>query len=285
MKCTRASKVTIVLAASWLVAVAAAAEPMRVATLVPAVNPGFEADPERYEIVATVRRSMHAPPLVGKQDLGSPHSPSIELLVASQPDLVVGDASMHARLATQLEPLGLNVVLVDARTSDSLLAGLEQIAAQAPRSERMAQAAGQARRDLKDQHLAKPVRVVAFFGVPGSFYLVSERWWLGEMMQQLGFENLVPDIPNERFPGLVPVNDERLALLQPEIVFLVTHGDPEAVSGEFQRMASQDGAWSGLAAPELGVHVLAPELFMATPALNAPDAARELVELASGQEP
>ena len=133
--------------------------------------------------------------------------------------------------------------------------------------------------------MAKPVAVVAFFGVPGSFYLVSERWWLGEMMQQLGFENLVPDIPNERFPGLVPVNDERLALLRPEIVFLVTHGDPGAVSGEFQRMASQDGAWSGLAAPELGVHVLDPELFMATPALNAPSAARELVELASGERP
>jgi len=105
------------------------------------------------------------------------------------------------------------------------------------------------------------------------------------MMQQLGFENLVPDIPNERFPGLVPVNDERLALLRPEIVFLVTHGDPGAVSGEFRRMASQDGAWSGLVEPELGVHVLDPELFMATPALNAPNAARELVELASGQRP
>ena len=269
----------------WFAWAATAAEPMRVATLVPAVNPGFEADPARYEIVATVRRSMHAPPLVGQQDLGSPHAPSIELLVASQPDLVVGDASMHARLATQLEPLGLNVALVDTRTSDSLLAGLEQIAAQPPGSERLVEAAGQARRELKAQHLAKPVAVVAFFGVPGSFYLVSERWWLGEMMQQLGFENLVPDIPNERFPGLVPVNDERLALLRPEIVFLVTHGDPGAVSGEFQRMASQDGAWSGLAAPELGVHVLDPELFMATPALNAPSAARELVELGSGERP
>ena len=262
-----------------------AAEPIRVATLIPSMNPGFETDPERYEIVATVRQSMHAPPLVGQLDLGSPHAPSIETLAAAQPDLVVGDASMHARLATQLKPLGLNLVLVDTRTSDSLLAGLEKIAQEPPRSDRLVEASRKAQRDLNNLKLAEPVSVVAFFGVPGSFYLVSERWWLGDMMQGLGFQNLVPDIPNERFPGLVPVNDERLALLQPEIVFLITHGDPAAVTGEFQRMAAQDGAWGGVGAPKLGVHVLNPDLFMATPALNAPEAAQELIQLSSGEEP
>ena len=33
------------------------------------------------------------------------------------------------------------------------------------------------------------------------------------------------------------------------------------------------------------IHVLNPDLFMATPALNAPEAAQELIQLSSGEEP
>lgn len=261
------------------------AEPVRVATLIPNVNSGLASDPAGYELVATVRTSMHAPNAAAPFDLGNPHSPSIEQLVASKPDLVIGDANMHARLATQIEPLGLDLLLLDTATSDSLLRGLKTVADRTPRSRVLADRAEQASQDLASQGLPEPVRVVALFGVPGSFYLVSERWWLGDMMKNLGFENLVPDVPNERYPGLVPVNDERVAVLQPEIVFLISHGEPEKIVTEFKRMASEGGVWASVGQAPRGVHVLDPALFMATPGLTAPDAARELVRLASTGTP
>ena len=111
------------------------ADPIRVATLIPNVNSGLETDPSRYELVATVRTSMHAPAAAAPFDLGNPHSPSIEQLVASNPDLVIGDANMHARLSTQLAPLGLELLLVDTSTSGSLLEGLETVARRDPPSE------------------------------------------------------------------------------------------------------------------------------------------------------
>ena len=261
------------------------AEPVRVATLIPNVNSGLRVDPSRYEIVATVRTSMHAPAAGTPFDLGNPHSPSIEQLVASKPDLVIGDSNMHARLATQLEPLGLDLLLLDTGTSDSLLRGLQGVADHDPPSTILATRVQEASKALGGLHLSSPVSVVALFGVPGSFYLVSERWWLGAMMANLGFENLVPDIPNERFPGLVPVNDERLAVLKPQIVFLISHGEPQKVVGEFKRMAVEGGVWASIGGAPLGVHVLNPEIFMATPALNAPDAARELIRLTSVETP
>ena len=261
------------------------AAPVRVATLIPNVNSGLEADPAGYELVATVRTSMHAPNAAAPFDLGNPHSPSIEQLVASKPDLVIGDANMHARLATQLEPLGLNLLLMDTATSDSLLEGLQAVAERPPRSEVLADRAQQAAQDLAGLRLPEPVEVVALFGVPGSFYLVSERWWLGDMMKNLGFENLVPDVPNERYPGLVPVNDERVAILKPQIVFLISHGEPEKIVSEFKRMAMEGGVWASIGNAPLGVHVLNPELFMATPGLTAPDAARELIRLTSTENP
>lgn len=261
------------------------AQPSRVATLIPNVNNGLEADPDRYQIVATVRRSMHSPAASAPFDLGSPHSPSIEQLVASDPDLVIGDATMHARLSSRLESLGLDLVLVDTTTSNTLLDGLREIANRNPPSEILTARVQSAEDALADLSLPKPVQVVALFGVPGSFYLVSERWWLGAMMKSLGFQNLVPDIPNKRFPGLVPVNDERLAVLQPEIVFLISHGDPQAIVTEFQRMATEGGVWSSMSEATLGVHALSPELFMATPGLDAPTAARELIRLTAPRDP
>ena len=263
----------------------ALAEPIRVATLIPNVNSGLRTDPSRYELVATVRSSMHAPAAGTPFDLGNPHSPSIEQLVASNPDLVIGDANMHGRLSTQMEPLGLELLLVDTSTSNALLEGLEAVAGRNPTSEILEARAQSAAADLAGLSLPEPVQVVALFGVPGSFYLVSERWWLGDMMNNLGFQNLVPDIPNDRFPGLVPVNDERLAMLKPQIVFLISHGDPGKVVGEFKRMATEGGVWASIGGAPLGVHVLNPEIFMATPGLNAPDAARELIRLTSVETP
>ena len=260
-----------------------AEQKLRVATLTPAVNDGLRSDPDRYELVATVRTSMHAPAQTSVFDLGSPHSPNIEQLAASQPDLVIGDKALHARLASQLKPLGVEVVMVDASSSLSLLEGLSEIANRVPHSRILSSRVDEAQSELSEISLSNPVSVVALFGVPGSFYLVSERWWLGSMLKGLGFTNLVPDVPNKRYPGLVPVNDERLAMLRPDIVFLISHGDPEKIKSEFARMTAEEGAWAQIGSASRGVHVLDPEVFMMTPALNAPEVAQTLVQMTDSE--
>jgi iron complex transport system substrate-binding protein len=80
-------------------------------------------------------------------------------------------------------------------------------------------------------------------------------------------------------PGYVPLSDEVLATLRPELLLLLSHGDPARVEAEFRRRL-EGGPWQGLrTSARRGVHVLDPVLFQANPGLGVVDAARALTAL------
>jgi hypothetical protein len=81
-------------------------------------------------------------------------------------------------------------------------------------------------------------------------------------------------------PGYVPLSDEVLAGLRPELLLLLSHGDPTRVQAEFARRL-EGGPWAGLrASAKRGVHVLDPVLFQSNPGLDVVAAARSLVAIA-----
>jgi iron complex transport system substrate-binding protein len=79
----------------------------------------------------------------------------------------------------------------------------------------------------------------------------------------------------------VPLTDEALVGLQPELVLLVVHGNPDGVRAAFERdLATRPALPSVHESATRGVHVLDPALFSANPGLAMPRAARALRELA-----
>jgi iron complex transport system substrate-binding protein len=268
----------LALACAAALAAPAAAEPLRVAALLPFVEDALRLDPERFAVVAAVRRSLHHPVSDGTLDLGNPHSPSFESLVQADPDLVVGDRMLHAALAPRLAGLGAELVLVDTASVAATLDALDALGQRAGGAPELAEALAAARADLKALALPRAVPVLLLFGTPGSFFAFTERTWLGDLATRVGFRNLAP-AGEERFPGLVAVNDEALAQLRPELVLLVAHGEPDKIRADFARRAAAGGPWAGLGAAKLGVHALDPALFSANPGLALARAGGELVAL------
>jgi iron complex transport system substrate-binding protein len=275
--------------AALLLAVAPAASavegpaPLRVAALVPFVEDALLPLAPRVALVAAVRRELHTPTPEGVADLGSPHSPSFERLAEARPDLVVGDATLHAALRERLALGAAEVMLLEADsvegTFDALLALGRRVGAEAE----MERSVASTRRELEGLALARPVATLALFGAPGSFFAVTRRAWLGDLLARLHFELAVADAGDRsRFPGLVPLADERLATLDPELVLIVAHGDPVALRRELERRIAEGGPWRALGAASGGVHVLDPALFATNPGLGLPRAARDLVRLVSG---
>jgi iron complex transport system substrate-binding protein len=268
----------LALAAALATAATASAEPVRVATLLPFVEDALRLDPERFAVVASVRRSLHVPVADGTIDLGNPHSPSFETLVQADPDLVVGDRMLHAALAPRLAGLGAELVLVDTTSVAATLDALDALGQRAGGAPALADAVADTRADLASLALPRAVPVLLLFGTPGSFFAFTERTWLGDLAARIGFRNLAPK-GEERFPGLVAVNDEVLAQVQPELVLLVAHGEPDKIRADFARRAAAGGPWAGLGAARLGVHALDPALFSANPGLALARAGSELAAL------
>jgi iron complex transport system substrate-binding protein len=259
----------------------AAADPLRVASLLPFVGDALAEIPEHAQLVASARRDLRTP-LPDVVDLGNPHSPDLEALAAARPQLVVGERTLHARLEADLARSGARVLLLDTSGVDATLGGLVELGRQLGDGEELKQRAAAVRDSLAALRLAKPVPVLALFGTPDSFFVITERTWIGDLLARLGFElPVLTAAESPRFPGFVPVSDELLVTLRPELVLLVAHGDPAALREALARKTAEGGPWSAVGrAATRGVRVLDPHVFGSNPGFGMDRAAKELVALA-----
>lgn len=272
--------VALLLGAGVAVPAAAAAAPVRVASLVPFAADALARVPEHAVVVATVRRSMTEPVPEGVIDLGSPHAPSFERLAESGAQLVVADGAMHAALTEQLGRGGAEVLLLDTNSVASTFDGLRELGRRVGAADAMEQAVRDSEASLARAALPTPIPTLPFFGAPGSFLVITERTWFGDLLGKLNFQNLAAtSTGKESFPGYVQVSDELLATMQPSLVLLVAHGDPEAIRTAFLRRADARGPWKSFQQAEHGVHVLDAQTFAANPGLAMPEAAQRLVRL------
>ena len=258
--------------------------PVRVATLLPFVEDALRLAPEAARIVASVRRELHRAPAEGVIDLGNPHSPSFEALAQARAELVVGDRMIHSALESKLEMLGAELLLIDTSSVASTLEALARISESIGGAAALEAEIEKTRNEIEGLALTKPVSLLPLFGAPGSFYAMSDRVWLGDLAEQLGFENVTPARGDERFPGLIALSDEAMAMMRPDLIVLVAHGDPRKIREDLASRTRRGGAWAALDRAPLGIHVLDPRLFSANPGLSIDDAARALVGLVAEAE-
>lgn len=263
-------------------AVESVTTPVRVATFCPFVNEALAGAGDRAQVVATVRRSFHQPVPEGVADLGTPHTPNIEMLASSGATLVVIDRTSHAALAPKLTAQGLEVFEIDTSSVEATFSGLVALGKRTGASDVVDPRVERARSALAAQKPAEPERVLALMGTPSSFFVMTKKSWQGDLLAKLGFVNVAADVVGEeRAPGFVPLSDEVLVGLAPERVLLVAHGDVAAVKQAFERRMQERGVWRS---PKDGslpvVMVLPPERFLANPGLALPDVAQLLVSAA-----
>ena len=273
---------TLVLLA--LASSSAAHAELRVAALLPSVDAAIADLPGAVQ-VAGVRASMHAPERSDVIDLGSPHSPNFERLAEARADVIVGDRALHAAQASRLGAFA-EVMLIDSASVDGMLEGFEALGARAGDGARaaMAERVARVRADLEGLRIARSVPVLVLFGTPGSFLVMTDRTWLGGLLEAQGFENVAGRAGGqERVPGFAAISHERMVVMRPELVLLVAHGDPRAIQAALDERLDDGGTWQAIGkSATRGVHVLDPRLFSANPGLDLPRAARVLRELATG---
>lgn len=261
-------------------------EGLRVAALLPWAADAIAASGSGATLVAGVRRQLHEPLPAAVIDLGNPHSPNLERLAEARPALVLADAAIHARFAGPIRKLGARLVLLESDGVEATLASLERLVEVLGGAPPLVERIEAVRRRLAALAGRSNASVVALFGAPGTFYVMTERAWLGDLARHLGYELAVAGTSgDERFPGLVAVSDEAMATTRPDLVLLVAHGDPARIRAELERRTASGGPWAGLAGARLGMHVLDPDLFSANPGLEIARAAELLAAFARESEP
>ncbi|NLW06861.1 MAG: ABC transporter substrate-binding protein, partial [Clostridia bacterium] len=100
------------------------AEPARIVSLSPAITEILFAIGVEDRIIGVTDYCDYPPAALDKPKVGSFNNINMELLVASEPDVVFIAAGIQADFVTQLEELGIRVVTLDAETIAQVLTNI-----------------------------------------------------------------------------------------------------------------------------------------------------------------
>ena len=208
-------------------------------------------------------------------NLGGAHSPSLELLIASDPDFVIASASTasNVEMKDTLEAMGITVAYFDVDNFDDYLNMLNictditgrkdryeenGLALQAQIDEIKAQYAAAA--EISDQE-----RTILLLRAASSFVKAkgSRGTILGEMLADMGCINIADGDASL----LEKLSVEAVMRENPYHIFVVTMGsDTEAAKRSLENLIKENPAWGTLEAVEQGrLHVMDKTLFNLKP--------------------
>ena len=207
-------------------------------------------------------------------NLGGAHSPSLELLVASDPDLVIASASTASNVEMRgtLEAMGITVAYFDVDCFDDYLYMLD-ICTEITGRRDLYEANGLAIQEeidrIKAEYAAADIpaekRKILLLRAASSFVKAkgSRGTILGEMLADMGCIN----IADGDATLLENLSVEAVIREQPFHVFVVTMGsDTEAAKRSLENMIKDNPAWSTLEAIKDGrLHIMDKRLFNLKP--------------------
>ena len=207
-------------------------------------------------------------------NLGGAHSPSLELLVASDPDLVIASASTASNVEMRgaLEAMGITVAYFDVDCFDDYLYMLD-ICTEITGRRDLYEANGLAIKEeidrIKAEYAAADIpaeeRKILLLRAASSFVKAkgSRGTILGEMLADMGCIN----IADGDATLLENLSVEAVIREQPYHIFVVTMGsDTEAAKRSLENMIKDSPAWSTLEAIKDGrLHIMDKRLFNLKP--------------------
>ena len=210
----------------------------------------------------------------GAVNLGGAHSPSLEMLISSDPDLVIASASTasNVEMKDSLEAMGITVVYFDVDCFDDYLKMLDICTDITGRKDLYEQngLSIKARIDAvkaqyADAGIPEGERKVLLLRAASSFVkaMGSDGTILGEILADMGCVN----IADSDTTLLENFSVEAVIRENPHHVFVVTMGSDTAAAREtLENMIKENPAWSTLDAIKNGrLHVMDKKLFNLKP--------------------
>lgn len=209
--------------------------------------------------------------------IGTAHEVDLERIALLRPDVVLGNEPMNEKDIPTLEGLGAKVVLTSANSIAEIERQIRLIGQLLGREERAEELVGGIEAKLaalSSSAAAERPRTLLVYGAPGTFMAALPSSLGGDILRAAGGDNIAADYPRlQSYPQYAQLNAERIVESDPEAIFIMTHGNPDAVGESFRAEMRDNSAWNNVAAVRVGrVEVLPAELFGSSPGTRVVEA-------------
>ncbi|MFB5674064.1 ABC transporter substrate-binding protein [Paenibacillus terreus] len=215
------------------------------------------------------------------EEVGTTHELDFEKITILRPDLVLGNAVLNAKDTAMIESIGSKMFLTEANSAADIrkqIRLLGKILDQNSKAEELVRAIDGKIQELRNEELPSRPRVLMIYGAPGTYLAALPNSLSGNLLELAGGVNIASDYPElDSYPHYAQLNTERIVESDPELILIMTHGQPEAVKDGFFKEMQVNAAWNGIQAVKNGqVHVLPSDLFGTNPGTKVTDALDEL---------
>ncbi|MCD2219222.1 heme ABC transporter substrate-binding protein IsdE [Listeria monocytogenes] len=214
------------------------------------------------------------------KETGSPMGPDLEIIRMLKPDMVLSTKTLEADLKSGFEGANLEADFLDFTSIASMQTEIKNLGAKFDRIEEATKLNKDLTSDIDQvkSNVAKKKKptVLILMGVPGSYLVVTEHAYIGDLVKLAGGENVFKDQKVEYLAS----NTEYLQRANPDIILRAAHGMPAEVVKMFDEEFKTNDIWKHFDAVKNNrVYDLDENLFGMTASLNAPEALKEMEKM------
>ncbi|EJF7544012.1 heme ABC transporter substrate-binding protein IsdE [Listeria monocytogenes] len=214
------------------------------------------------------------------KETGSPMGPDLEIIRMLKPDMVLSTKTLEADLKNGFEGANLEADFLDFTSIASMQTEIKNLGDKFDRIEEATKLNKDLTSDIDQvkSNVAKKKKptVLILMGVPGSYLVVTEHAYIGDLVKLAGGENVIKDQKVEYLAS----NTEYLQSANPDIILRAAHGMPAEVVKMFDEEFKTNDIWKHFDAVKNNrVYDLDENLFGMTASLNAPKALKEMEKM------
>jgi iron complex transport system substrate-binding protein len=127
---------------------------------------------------------------------------------------------------------------------------------------------------MKKYEKKSDVKALLVYGAPGTYLAALPTSLSGDILEKTGGKNIAADFPEmKEYPQYAQLSVERIIEANPDVIYLITHGDPKSVKKAFEGEMMKNEAWKNLdAVKQNRVVILPPDLFGSNPGTKVTEA-------------
>ncbi|MEN0665448.1 ABC transporter substrate-binding protein [Caldifermentibacillus hisashii] len=219
------------------------------------------------EIVGRPSTKLNLPnDLLDIEEIGNTHQPNIEKIIGIKPDVLIANVGFDRHIPV-LEKHGIQTIMTETNSIADLIKNMETFGILLGKEEKAQELINQMKQAVKKQPDGPNTRALLIYGAPGSFFAALPTSLAGDILEKAGGVNVATDFPKiKEYPQYAQLAAERVLTADPDVIYLITHGDPSGVEEAFKHEMEKHSAWKNLDAVKEGkVVVLPPEWFGSNP--------------------